>query len=169
MLIGANAAGLNNKLDSFQRLISLFTPGVIFIQESKAKRKGLIKADNYVIFEQLRKSSGGGGLLTAVHHNLSPVSINDEKDDILVVQAKVGTKSVRLINAYGPQENSSEDITNEFFNNLDTEVKKASWLEQWCVWKWMLIVNLDQKLFPMILMNNRTMEKNLKRLWWKMI
>ena len=124
-LIMPNAAGLNNKLDSFQRLISLFTPGVIFIQESKAKRKGLIKADNYVIFEQLRKSSGGGGLLTAVHHNLSPVSINDEKDDILVVQAKVGTKSVRLINAYGPQENSSEDITNEFFNNLDTEVKKS--------------------------------------------
>ena len=87
-MIGANAAGLSNKLYSFQRLISLFSPSALFIQETKAKRKGLIKADNFIIFEQLRKSFGGGGLLTAVHQNLSPVSINDEIDDILVVQAK---------------------------------------------------------------------------------
>ena len=109
ILIGANAAGLSNKLDSFQRLISLFSPGVIFIQESKVKRKGLLKADNFIIFEQLRKSSGGGGLLTAVHKKTSPVSVNDENDDILVVQATIGTQNVRLINAYGPQENSAED------------------------------------------------------------
>ena len=86
-MIRANAAGLANKQDSFHRLISLFSPGAIFIQESKLKRKGLVKADNFVMFEQLRKSSGGGGLLTAVHQNLAPVSINDETDDILVLQA----------------------------------------------------------------------------------
>jgi AAA15 family ATPase/GTPase len=40
IMIGANAAGLSNKLDSFQRLISLFSPGVIFIQESKIKKEG---------------------------------------------------------------------------------------------------------------------------------
>ena len=125
ILIGANAAGLRNKLDSFHRLISLFSPGVFFIQESKAKRKGLIKAENYIVFEQLRKATGGGGLLTAVHQNLSPISISDDKDDILVVQAKLGNKNVRLINAYGPQESSEDDKTSEFFNNLDTEVKKS--------------------------------------------
>ena len=96
MLIGANSAGLMNKLDSFQRLISVFSPGVIFVQESKVKRKGSIKTEDFIIFEQVRKSSGGGGLLTAVHKNLSPVSINDEKDDILVVQAKIGTKNVPM-------------------------------------------------------------------------
>ena len=103
-------------------MISKFSPGVIFIQESKLKRKGLIKADNFVMFEQLRKTSGGGGLLTAVHRNLSPVSVSDDKENILVVQAKIGTKDVRLINAYGPQENSNEESTIEFFNDLETEV-----------------------------------------------
>ena len=85
----------------------------------------MIKEDNFIIFEQLRKTSGGGGLLTAVHQNLSPVCISDEKDDILVVQAKIGTRSVRLINAYGPQENSNEENKNEFYNNLETEVMKS--------------------------------------------
>ena len=61
VFIGSNSAGLANKVDSFRRLISLFSPGVIFIQESKLKRKGMIKEDNFVIFEQLRKTSGGGG------------------------------------------------------------------------------------------------------------
>ena len=88
VFIGSNLAGLANKVDSFRRLISLFSPGVIFIQESKLKRKGMIKEDNFIIFEQLRKTSGGGGLLTAVHQNLSPVYVSDEKEDILVVQAK---------------------------------------------------------------------------------
>ena len=106
-------------------MISKFSPGVIFIQESKLKRKGLIKEDNFVMFEQLRKTSGGGGLLTAVHRNLSPVSVSDDKENILVVQAKICTKDVRLINAYGPQENSNEELTIEFFNDLETEVMKS--------------------------------------------
>ena len=77
------------------------------------------------MFKQLRKTSGGGGLLTAVHRNLSPVSVSDDKENILVVQVKIGTKDVRLINAYGPQDSSNEDSTMEFFNDLETEVMRS--------------------------------------------
>ena len=73
-ILGANAAGLLNKLESFYRNISTFNPGVVFIQESKSKRKGKIKLDNYTIFEKIRKQTNGGGLLTAVHSSLKPVS-----------------------------------------------------------------------------------------------
>ena len=38
-ILGANAAGLLNKLESFHRNISLFKPGVIFVQEIKVKVK----------------------------------------------------------------------------------------------------------------------------------
>ena len=46
-ILGANAAGLFNKLESFYRNVSTFNPGVFFIQESKAKRKNKIKLNNY--------------------------------------------------------------------------------------------------------------------------
>ena len=126
-VLGANAAGLLNKLESFYRNISIFNPGVIFIQESKARRKGKIKLNNYTIFEKIRKQNNGGGLLTAVHSSLKPVSISDDDDDeeILVVEANINNSMVRLINGYGPQENLPENSRKLFFDQLDLEVKKA--------------------------------------------
>ena len=127
VFLGSNAAGLLNKMESFKRNISVFNPGVFFIQESKTRRKSKVKLDNYVIFEQIRKDSGGGGLLTAVHKNFEPVSVGDGKDaeEVLVVEAKLGINKVRLINAYGPQEDALEDLRKAFFNKLDEEVKNA--------------------------------------------
>ena len=126
IFIGSNSAGLLNKVDSLKRNIKNFLPGAIFIQESKAKRKNKIKLDDYVIFEKLRKESGGGGLLTAVHRNLDPVSVGDgnEDDEVLVVEANLQSKKVRLMNAYGPQM-SNEVKKKLFFNKLDEEVKSA--------------------------------------------
>ena len=77
---------------------------------------------------RIRKKSGGGGLLTAVHKNLKPVSVSDEDEtEILVVEGKIKNKSVRFINGYGPQDeaNSSDEEKNEFFNRLDVEVKAS--------------------------------------------
>jgi hypothetical protein len=87
--IGSKAAGLLNKIDSLKRNIQNFKPGAIFIQESKTKRKNQIKLDDYVIFEKIRKEVNGGGLLTAVHKNLEPVSVGEgnEDDEVLVVEA----------------------------------------------------------------------------------
>ena len=74
--MGANSAGLANKGDSFNRLLNLFLPGVFFVQETKLRIKNKIKHPNYVTFEYIRKDCGGGGLLTAVHKSLNPVSIS---------------------------------------------------------------------------------------------
>ena len=79
-------------------------------------------------FEHIRKHSGGGGLLTAVHKNLKPVSVSDETDvEILVVQGTVQNKAVRFINGYGPQDDSktNDKEKNEFFNRLDEEIKSS--------------------------------------------
>ena len=79
-ILGTNSAGLLNKEDSFKRNISLFKPAVFFVQETKVPRKGKLKVSDYVMFEKIRKTGGGGGLLTAVHKNLNPVSVGDETD-----------------------------------------------------------------------------------------
>ena len=51
----------------------------------------------------------GGGLLTAARHELEPVLIHEgnEEAEILVIQVKVGLKNIRILNAYGPQEDVS--------------------------------------------------------------
>ena len=49
--------------------------------------------DDYVVFEFLRKDKGGGGLLTAVHKNLQPVSVSDDTDtEVLGVECKINDK-----------------------------------------------------------------------------
>ena len=124
-ILGANAAGLFNKKESFLRNISLFQPGAFFIQESKARIKNKIVLNDYITFELLRYNSGGGGLLTAVHKSLDPVSINCDDDvELLIVEAKLAKTKVRFINGYGPQEKAPEDSRRSFFNQLDLEIKK---------------------------------------------
>ena len=125
-ILGANAAGLFNKKESFLRNISLFNPGVFFIQESKARVKNKIVLNDYITFELLRNNSGGGGLLTAVHKSLNPISINcDNEEELLVVEAKLANNKVRFINGYGPQEKAAEDFRKSFYNQLDLEIKKS--------------------------------------------
>ena len=64
--------------------------------------------------------------LTGVHKNLEPVSVGDDtEDEVLVVEAKLANSKVRQINAYGPQEDTKEELRKSFFNKLDEEVKKA--------------------------------------------
>ena len=124
-LLGNNAAGLGNKTESFLRNIEHFKPGVFFIQETKCKVKNKIKHDDYVLFEKHRKSMGGGGLLTCVHKSLEPMCVSEESEvELLVVQAVIGNRNVRLINGYGPQESggSNED---SFFSQLDIEIKRS--------------------------------------------
>ena len=124
--IGANAAGLKNKKDSYLRLVKHFNPGAFFVQETKVRRKKCFEVDGYDSFEFIRTNSSGGGLLTLVHKSLDPVEVATESEqEILVVEASVANMRVRLINAYGPQEYASEDTWIQFFTQLDLEIKKA--------------------------------------------
>ena len=49
-LIEVNAAGLFSKLESFSRIMTLFKPGVIFVQETRENQKNKIKMRDYEIF-----------------------------------------------------------------------------------------------------------------------
>ena len=122
-ILGNNSAGLMNKLESFSRNVEKFKPGVFFVQETKSRRKNQIKLDDYIIFEYIRKDKGGGGLLTAVHKSLKPVSISEDDDvEILVVEGNINDRKTRFVNGYGPQETCNDETREKFFNRLDIEV-----------------------------------------------
>ena len=126
-ILGSNSAGLMNKKESFQRNISLFKPAAYFIQESKVPKKNRIALNDYEIFEHIRNNTAGGGLLTAVHKSLNPISVSEEIEDeeILGVEATFGQNKLRLINGYGPQENETEETRKAFYTRLDFEIKRA--------------------------------------------
>jgi hypothetical protein len=93
--LGANAAGILNKTESFYRNINLFSPAAFFLQETKTRYKNKLKHPNYTFSEYIRKHSGGCGLITAVHNSLHPVQVsNDDKIEVMVVEAKIDERSV---------------------------------------------------------------------------
>ena len=106
-LVGVNSNGISSKLKSLDHIISKLKPSIICIQETKVRRAGKIKVESkdFVIFELIRKESGGGGLATMVKADLSPVWVSEGDDitEVLVVEILIEGKSIRIINAYGPQ------------------------------------------------------------------
>ena len=126
-LIGTNAAGLNPKRDSFYSLINKFRPSVITVQESKLPKSGLIKIPGYQIFEKIRKNKKGGGLLTAADDDLNPVLVSNgsEENEIITIQADLGEHTVRIINAYGPQEDDEQQKVMSFWQEIELEVINA--------------------------------------------
>ena len=87
-LLGTNANGISNKLDSLRHALNTFQPSVLTLQETKLRKSGTLKLQGYQIFEQIRKGGMGGGLLTAVNENLTPVLISagqEEDSEILTV------------------------------------------------------------------------------------
>ena len=124
-ILGANSAGILNKQESFYRNMNLFNPIAFFLQETKTRFKNKLKHPNYTFFEYIRKNSGGGGLIIAVHNNLHPVQVsNDDETEVLVVETKIGDTKLRLINGYGPQEGDEEN-SKAFMNRIDLEVKSS--------------------------------------------
>ena len=127
-LLGSNANGIQAKKESLQKNVNLFKPSAITLQETKLRKVGSFKIPGYQIFEKVR-SGFGGGLLTAVDEKLLPVLIStgiDENSEILVVQVKTQNHNIRIINAYGPQEeNGKKDGKYDFWQELEQEVISA--------------------------------------------
>ena len=123
-IIGSNANGLLGKQESLKNNINFFKPSIVTVQETKLKKLGSIRLKGYQIFEKLRAGGLGGGLLTAVDEDLEPVLISNEKDEekeILTIQVKAGKHNIRVINAYGPQEDDPNEKVFDFWENIESQ------------------------------------------------
>ena len=122
--------GINGKKTTkftiFGNNANLGNPSCILIQESKLRFQGTFKISGYQIFEKIRMGQGGG-LLTAVNDNLSPMLISEgsEDEEILVIQVVVGKYKTRIINAYGPQETDNQDKILSFWQEFEKQIINA--------------------------------------------
>ena len=90
-LFGNNANGVKAKKESLLNTLANYgNPSCVLIQETKLRFPGTFKIPGYQIFEKVRAGLGGG-LLTAIDENLSPVLISTGADEaeILVIQILV--------------------------------------------------------------------------------
>ena len=78
------------------------------------------------IYEAIRKKEHG--TMMGVHVSLQPMLISEYSDkfEMLVVEVKISNKEVRVITAYGPQENLSIEERMPFFSTLEEEIVSAN-------------------------------------------
>ena len=128
--MGVNAAGILNKLDSFENLIRSEEPSIFCLQETKAKKENQIKTEStkrYTIYELLRKNSNGGGLCVGVLIDLQPcwLSQGDDEVEFITIEVWIDDFPIRVLNAYGPQLGDSKERKDKFWESIETEVKNA--------------------------------------------
>ena len=65
--------------------------------------------------------------MLGIHESLEPVLIEEysENFEIIVAEVKVAGKDIRIINAYGPEENWTSEEKMPFFLALEEEISKA--------------------------------------------
>ena len=125
-ILGNNICGIMSKKDSLVSNLENFKTGIFTLQETKLTSKGLIKIPNYVIFEVLRNGKEGGSIMTGIHENLNPVFIFEDINlEILVIQIRIANISIRIINAYGPQEYAGNEKILRFYSTLDQVFQNA--------------------------------------------
>ena len=99
------------------------------VQETKMRKVNQWTVDGYELFEKVRKGKDGGGIMLGIQKefDVTPVIVSDHDDDveILVVEVCVKSLTVRLLTAYGPQEDAREDIINKFYSNLEEEIVRC--------------------------------------------
>ena len=84
-LMGNNVNSLISKLESFEYVISVEKPSVVFLQETKLGRPGRIKTPTslkYTWYElhrtkHAKKGEKGGGIALGVLHDLEPSWISE--------------------------------------------------------------------------------------------
>ena len=126
VIFSANSEGLKPKIESLKHEIKSLNAAIFTIQETHHSIKGMLKMDNYEIFEAIRKKYNGGTML-GVYKALNPLLIKDYNEDfeLIVVEVKINNREIRIITGYGPQEHWKESEKLPFFLALEEEIIKA--------------------------------------------
>ena len=113
-MFGINCAGIKSKLNSFDDILKRLCPQIWTLQETKLKPNEIIKCeslDNFQVYYLSRQESQGGGLAIGVTKDLESTLIRegDDQTEAMSVQVVVDNLPIRVINAYGAQENALKE------------------------------------------------------------
>ena len=116
----------------------------------------------------MHRTGMGGGLLTAVKHELEPVLIHQGEDEveIMIVEVTNGSKKIRIFNVYGPQElDVSTQIKLNFWQNLEKEIISA--YDSDC--EIMIQLDANAKVGPNVIPNDPNSQSENGRLMMDML
>ena len=123
----ANMNGYKSKADSLKKILVTHNVDVFMLNETKVYSESAIKVKGYQVFPAVQKRNCGGGLSIGVRQGLCKPLMADhgENAEFLTVKLILGGNSYRIILVYGPQENVSEEVRKEFFQNVQIPVNRA--------------------------------------------
>ena len=122
-----NINGYKSKSESLIEIISKIDPEIIVLCEIRLPKKNTLKKDlsNYDLIAKCVKK-GQGGILCGIKKNMATSAMevtSSSNNNILVVKMTINYASIRVVIAYGPQESEPSEIKEEFYRELETEVK----------------------------------------------
>ena len=114
-------------MSTFKKVLTELKPSVFFVEETKLKEEGKLKLENFVLFELVRESKDGGGLLLGCVKELKPVLVHKGNDEVEAISVDIFVKSmsIRCVVAYGCQENSLIEKKEVFWRFIEEEVITA--------------------------------------------
>ena len=125
-----NINGFQSKSESLSEIIRKLKPEIIGICETKAAPKNTLRRDfkDYdVVTKQIKK--GKGGLLCGIKKKVGFQSVLEvttvKNDNILTVKVVFTNVNMRIVLAYGPQENESSELREDFFRDLSIEIEAS--------------------------------------------
>ena len=122
-----NINGYKSKSESLIEIISKIDPEIIVLCEIRLPKKNTLKKDlsNYDLIAKCVKK-GQGGILCGIKKNMATSVMevtSSTSNNILVVKMTINNASIRVVIAYGPQESEPSEIKEEFYRELEIEVK----------------------------------------------
>ena len=125
--ISLQCAGISSKLQSFDRVLSVVVPSIVFMQETKVNKP--IKTehtDNYKIFQLPRTNSKGGGVALCAVKHLQPVLIGEGDNEVEAISVMITTKQMKIRCVCGyTQEKYNDDQKDRYWEFMSKEVMEA--------------------------------------------
>ena len=129
-IFGINAAGIKSKTKSFNEILKRLKPKIWMLQETKLNLNETILCEalnTFQVFYLNRQETQGGGLALGVANDVEATLIREGDDEVEAISVKIviGDIPIRLVVAYGPQENAKKEKKDKFWDFLEQEVNQA--------------------------------------------
>ena len=129
-IFGINCAGLKSKTKTFNEVLKRVKPKIWTVQETKLKGNETISCEaltSYQVYYRNRQESQGGGIAIGVDKDLKSTLVKEGENDTEALSVKIFLEDIeiRVLTAYGPQENALKSQKDKFWEFIEEEVNLA--------------------------------------------